>query len=161
MRRFIACVLVLLMPTLAFADPTLPQVQPVQGEISVGPAVSPMKKGQIAPFSGVLLSPEAVAKIIVDFNNQKAQTQIEVDKAIAIQKAKDQLIIDNVSADLQREKDVAIAQVKNRDDQLKILNDRIADAEKNKPNVVAVAGLGAVAGAALVVLSFIAVNAAK
>lgn len=139
----------------------LPVTQPVSGETPVGPAVSPIRKGQIAPFSGVLLSPEAVAKIVVDYNNQKEQTEIEAKKAREEQQAKDQLLIDNLEADLRHEKEVAKAQVESRNDQLKILNRRIEEMEKNKPNVTVVAGLSAVAGAAVVILSIVAVNAAK
>lgn len=163
MKRIISILLifVLMLPSFAWAEPQLPTVTALPNEISVGPAVSPMKKGQTAPFSGVLLSPEAVAKVIVDYNNQKAQSQIEIDRAKELQKAQDQLVIDNLVADLKREKEVAEAGRKSSSEQLQILNKRIEEAEKNKPNVAIVAGLGAAAGAALVILTIVLTNAAN
>lgn len=163
MKRFVAVMLAvsLVAPTVAHADIDIPMPQTPPGEISVGPAVSPMKKGQTAPFSGVLLSPEAVAKVIVDYNNQKAQSKIEADKAREIQKAQDQLVIDNLVADLRREKEISDAQRKSASEQMQVLNKQLDESEKNKPNATTAAGLGALAGAALVVLSMIAIGVAK
>lgn len=151
---------VTLISSVADAQVTFPPVAPVPGEISVGAAVSPMRKGQTAPFTGVLLSPEAVAKVIVDYNNAKEQTEIEAQKAREVQKAQDQLLIDNLMADLQREKAIADAQVKSRDGQVKILTDALEKAEKDKPNPTLWAGIGVAVGVAVTLLTVFVVGSA-
>jgi hypothetical protein len=163
MKSFVASILlaVTLSSSVAGAQVTFPPVTPVPGEVSVGAAVSPMRKGQVAPFTGVLLSPEAVAKIIVDYNNAKEQTEIEAKKARETQKAQDQLIIDNLKADIDREKAIAEAQVKSRDGQLKILSDALEKAEKDKPNPTLWAGIGVVAGAAITIITVFVVGSVK
>lgn len=55
--------------------------KPVLGEISVGEAISPMRKGQLAPFTGVLLSPAAIAKVMTEINSISETIQIEVEKS--------------------------------------------------------------------------------
>ena len=74
-------------PALADNGITFPEVPVVAGEPDVGAAVSPMKKGDKAPFSGVLLSPRAVATIIAQIHATTDQIKIEVDKAKAESKA--------------------------------------------------------------------------
>ena len=160
MKSLIASLLVAITITssVANAQVTFPPVTPVPGEVSVGTAVSPLRKGQLAPFTGILLSPEAVAKVIVDYNNAKGQTEIEVQKARETQKAQDKLLIDNAAADLAREKAIGEAQVKSRDAQIKIVNDALAKAEKDRPNPTFWAGLGVVAGAAVTILTVFVVG---
>lgn len=160
MKSFVAALMVAvtLTSSVANAQVTFPPVAPVPGEVSVGAAVSPIKKGQIAPFTGVLLSPEAVAKVIVDYNNAKEQTEIEVQKARETQKAEDRLLIDNLSADLQREKAVGDAQLKSRNEQIKIYTDALEKAEKDKPNPTLWAGIGVVAGVAISLLTVFVVG---
>lgn len=61
-----------------------PSPQPLPGEPDVGDAISPMKKGQVAPFTGLLLSPSAVATIISDIQTQKDRTKLEVKRATSL-----------------------------------------------------------------------------
>lgn len=163
MKRIISYLLIFVMfiSNTANAQSTLPQIQTPVGEQQQDAVIFPIKKGQTAPFTGVLLSPAAIAKIIVDYNNQSSQTALEVNLAREKQKAQDLLLIENLTANLKYEKETAEAQIKSRNDQLKILNDRIAQIEKSAPNTLLVASLGAAAGALVIVLSFVAVNAAK
>ena len=51
--------------------------------MSPGAAISPLKKLQIAPFTGVLLSPLAVAKIVADLENKEEEKNIEIDAAVS------------------------------------------------------------------------------
>ena len=56
---------------------------PVKGEQSPGAAISPLKKLQSAPFTGVLLSPLAVAKLIADLETREEEQKIEVEAAVS------------------------------------------------------------------------------
>ena len=43
--------------------------------------ITPLNKGDIAPYSGVLLSPEASAQLTTELNNLAEKIKIEVEKA--------------------------------------------------------------------------------
>lgn len=164
MKRFVSALMVsvfLTQATPVFADVTLPSSPPLQpGEQPVGQAVSPMKMGQKAPFTGLLLSPEAVAKIIVDINNKLAEIDLEAKRARDTQKAEDQLQIDNLKSDLQTQKTVTDIQVKSRDATIQELTKKIEEEEKSKPNLPLWIGGGFVAGITVTVLTVFALNKA-
>ena len=61
-------------------DEVMPE--PAPNESSPGSAISPLQKFQAAPFTGVLLSPLAVAKIITDLENREEETKIEIENAV-------------------------------------------------------------------------------
>ena len=60
-----------------------PMPEPSKFEPDVGEAVSPMKKGQTAPFTGLLFSPAATATIIADIESKRDEIRIEVQKAVS------------------------------------------------------------------------------
>lgn len=151
---------VLLTTSVASAAPTIPSApDPVPGEIPVGEAVSPMKKGQIAPFTGVLMSPEAVAKVIVDLNSRDEEIAIEVNRAVAEQQVKDQYKIDELNADLIQQQKIADAEKESLNKQLKVVNEQLAKTEKAKNDTPLYMGLAAIAGAAVAVLAVMGVTA--
>jgi len=60
---------------------TFPQVPDVpQSEPDIGEAISPMKRWQKAPFTGLLLSPGAIASIMYDLQSKEDLIAIEVKK---------------------------------------------------------------------------------
>lgn len=114
----LACALLIAPTAPAYAD-----------DSTAPPSVSPLKKGGIAPFPGVLLSPEATAKLIVDLNSRESETQLQVQHAVDTQKANDDLTIANLKADLEYEKSASDVQAKSRDDQIKVLTQRLNEVE--------------------------------
>ena len=76
-------VIAALLPASAFADP------PTAPVASGLPAViSPLKKGQTAPFSGILFSPRAAASVVTEIGATREKTKVEVDSAVAASEAK-------------------------------------------------------------------------
>jgi len=64
---------------------TLPPVPQLQlDEPDVGKAISPLKLGQKAPFTGILLSPEAIAVVTSELKTQKQRVELEVNKAVKL-----------------------------------------------------------------------------
>lgn len=55
----------------------------VNAQVLEEPMVAPLQKGQVAPFSGVILNKVAVSKVIIDQKTRKEGLQIEVDKAVS------------------------------------------------------------------------------
>ena len=87
-------------------------------EVSLGAAgqtmgkISPLKKGQEAPFDGVLLDASAAAKLMVDQQESENQCKIETEKEVATVKAKLDLDLANARASneaLQKELDVRVS----------------------------------------------------
>jgi len=59
--------------------PPIPEIP--KSEPDVGEAISPMRKGQIAPFTGLLLSPAAVASVMTDLETKDELIRLEVERA--------------------------------------------------------------------------------
>ena len=59
----------------------IPTVLLPEGEPNPGAAISPLRKGNKAPFTGVHLSPEAVATLLAHYKFLADQIEIEVNRA--------------------------------------------------------------------------------
>ena len=107
----------------------LPPLAIAEEEAAVYDVVS-IKAGEVAPFDGVLLTPEAAAKIVVDKKFEDAECQLRIDYELQIQEQ---------HYDLQLSyRDVEIIAWKDRYESMMILrtaeNDRLHDLiVKQKP----------------------------
>lgn len=158
MKKFLSTLLIgsmLSMSLPAFADPTpaLPEAPAlVAGEPDVGAAVSPMKKGQTAPFTGVLLSPRAVATVTVNLQSIEEKIKIEVNRATELAKVKCDADVNAEKIKAEADTKVFQAQLEARNAELKILTDRLEKEEKAKPNLLLWTGGGVLGGVLLTVL---------
>lgn len=120
--------------------PTAPTVQ--IGEPDVGPAISPMKRGQQAPFTGVLLSPAAVASIISDINHKNDLIKVEVDKATKTLAAKHEFETNLLK--LRSESDAKITQMRIDDQRKEIdrLDAQLIKEREDRPNPMTWAAIG-------------------
>lgn len=164
MKRIISSLLVASMLATSvpsFADPPMPPVPALQpNEAPVGSVISPMKKGQVAPFTGLLLSPSAVADIIVQLQNAQNETDIQVKRAVETQKAQDQLVIDNQNSAYQYLKTTSDLIIKNQDAKIAALTKKIVEEEKSKPNLPLWIGGGFLGGVVVSVLTVFAIGRA-
>lgn len=110
------------------------------------PIVTPLDKGNVAPYSGVLLSPEAVAKIVADAHECLERTKIEIQHARDVQKAQDDKRLADETALFERDKKVADAALRQRDGQIVILSAEVARAQKAASNSWLWVSLGAIVG---------------
>jgi len=154
MRRLIALImtLVLLIPSVASADDPAPWIAPV---------ITPLAKGTIAPFTGILLTPEAVARVIAEAKDCPKRAQVEADNARAVEKARGDKALADVRSDAKRDHEVQQAGIDQRDGNIKDLTTRLQASENARGNTWLWAGGGVLAGAALVVLSIVTVSYAK
>lgn len=138
---------------------------PVSGEIDVGAAISPMKKGQVAPFTGVLLSPKALATIVVQLNTVPDQIKIEVDKTKAEDKANCDFNVAETKNRLETDKKILQAEVDSANKRVNILSDIVKQQEASKSNNGLTTGLvgvgGVLVGIGATVLAVFALGAAK
>lgn len=156
MKKFISVLLVgsqLTTVVPAYAEPPAPQPivlpdppQPAPGEPDVGAAISPMKKGKIAPFTGILLSPKATATIIAQLNFLQEQIRIEVDHARAEEQARCDFRVSETTTHLNADKAVLQAQVDERGKRINVLTDQLKKEEAQRSSATFLAGAGAVGG---------------
>jgi len=143
----------------------IPDIQLQPNETDVGAALSPMKIGQKAPFTGVLLSPRAVAIMIAQIHAIEEQIAIEVTRAKAETQAEGDFRVSEATTQFTADITILNAQLEARDQELIILNEVIRQHEKSRPNVMLWTGLGAavgfVIGAGITVLTVYAINQAS
>jgi hypothetical protein len=135
----------------------IPDAPPLaQGEVDVGQAISPMKKNQIAPFTGVLLSPAAVAKILTELNSAAESTEIEVTKTKHEEVAKCDFRVNDAILPLKTDIKILNASNDEKKKRIVVLNETIKEQAKNQTNtpmwVALGVGTGFVVGALTTVL---------
>lgn len=159
--RLISAALVVAMATttaFAAADATAIPSAPKTSEPDPGAVMSPLKKGQTAPFTGVLLSPSAAASVIAEIKSIDAKVAIEVDKAKKDASAKGAFDLKEAEVRCAADKKILQAGVESRDARIKILEDKVGSA----PNPVLWASLGAAGGIAVTALTvFIVTSVSK
>jgi hypothetical protein len=125
------------------------------------PVVTPLTKGQPAPFSGVLFSPEAVAKVIADAQDCQRRIKVESDHARDVQKAEDDKMLADAKADAERDKNVFQAGITSRDGQIKDLSIALQKSENARGNTWLWVSGGVVGGALLAIGTVVLVGYAK
>jgi len=133
----------------------------VPGELDVGPAISPMRWGQKAPFTGVLLSPVAVATVIAELNSVNARIDLEVTRERERQLVERNFYIEQVTIVADADNRILQAQVDSRVKEIDILNERLEKAETSTSNTALWLGGGFVGGVLITVLTTFAVSYAS
>lgn len=149
MKRFI---LTLLVTTL------LATTNPVWAEpSSPPPVISPLSKGQQAPFTGVLLSPEAVAQVIAQQDTAQAAQKLAVQHQADLDAAELKFQIDQLTTTCTADKTILQAQIDNQKKQIQIFNDQLKKTTGGPPASLWL-GVGAVGGVVATLLTVFAVT---
>lgn len=144
---------VLFAPCPALAQTELPQPPtPSADEPDVGAAVSPLRRYQVAPFTGVLLSPRAVAVVTTELKSIESRIKIEVDRATATCEARADFRVTEEKIKAEADKKVMSAQLETRSKENQVLTDRLERAEKSAGDKQWWAGGGFVGGALVTIL---------
>lgn len=145
----------------ASAEVELPVPELLPDEPDVGEAISPMRKGQRAPFTGVLLSPKAVAKLTVELNSIEEKIEIEKEKVLKACQAECSFKVTN--ADIESRTDIKIlkAKLESEEKENKILQKRVEKLEKDRPNVTTWTFVGFLTGVVATVAIVFGVSEAK
>lgn len=138
----------------------LPKIETPYGEIDPGEAISPMKKDQRAPFSGVLLSPKAVAKTIVDLRSLDDKVKLEVKQATEIQSAVCLREKNEITIKAEADKSILNASIQEKLRVIKLYEDQLKK-ESSKTDPGTLVGIGAAVGAILTTLTALAISQMK
>ncbi|MBM3194170.1 MAG: hypothetical protein FJZ60_00215 [Chlamydiae bacterium] len=138
----------------------IPPVKLAPGEKDPGKALSPMRRGQRAPFTGVLLSPSAVADVIVELESTEDRIHIEVLRALKIEQAEYEKKTGILETRLQAEKNILQASIDKKNKDISDLNAELEKAKKAQTNPFLWASAGFAGGLLVTVLTVFAVTQA-
>lgn len=158
MKKIISAFLVasLLTSSHAFADPVASvSVDPLQVS-----GLTPIRKGQAAPYAGVLLTPKAVATIIAEKETEKEKIAAMVDAAVKTAEAKKDFQIaelkTNCETDIKNQKVIANANL----EKVKLLEKTVKQLQDDMPNRTTWTVVGFVGGVAVTLATVFVVSQA-
>ena len=155
MKRLTASVLGLVMTCgVASADP---DVQGQQLSPDDPGLLSPLSKGQPAPFPGVLFSPRAAASVVTDVSTVKDKIKIEVDSAVKAVESKKDFAFNELNTTCAADKARASASLEANVKRIALLEKDLQEAKKSAPNRGLWFGLGAAGGVVVSILVTITV----
>jgi hypothetical protein len=137
--------------------------QPPKGgpdEPDVGSVVTPMKRGQKAPYTGVLFSKKAVSETIAEFKNKDKECKLRVDKLRKDLKAIHKLEKTKIQLELEATKKSCKIKVDARDETIQFMDKRIEKIGNPKTEMWFVIGAsgGFVIGVTLAILTVFATS---
>lgn len=137
---------------------SLPPIQLQPGEKDPGNALSPMKRGQRAPFTGVLLSPSAIATVVVEFESFEERLHIEVMKSVAEERAAGDKRLGDANATSTADKKILQANFDAAKREANAFKIELKELKDSQPNPYLWAGIGAAGGVVFTLLTVFAVT---
>jgi hypothetical protein len=126
-------------------------------EPDLGPAISPLRRHQISPFTGILLSPAAVASIIADIHAKGDETKIEVDKATNELQARHDFDMQILKNKNEADTKVFQTRIDAQEKEIARLDSTMAQEKNSKPNLVLWTSLGILGGVVMSTLTATAI----
>ena len=151
MKRIVSCLLVASM--LASAAPA------AADDTVTPPTVTPLQKGQPAPYTGVLLSPEAVAQTVAEKETAKKAVELAVQHQADLDAVQKKFELDQLTSTCTADKKIMQAQMDYNLKQIQILDEQLKK-QTGGPSPMVWVGLGALGGAVLTVATVFAVSQA-
>lgn len=152
MKRFVSTLLVasMLATTVpAWADEMIP----------APPVVTPLSRGQLAPYTGVLMSPEAVASIVAERESAKTALTLAVKRQADLDAATLKFEIGKLTTTCTADKTILQAQIDDGKRQINILNEELKKEESGLTTLQTVSLAGGV-GIIVGILGVVAIGAA-
>lgn len=156
---FLLCGLMIFNPHLVQANgPDLPEITVPSNEDDVGEALSPLRRSQRAPFTGVLLSPAAVAKISVRLRSIDEEIQIEINKIKAEAAAHAEFVISQKKAEFDADMAIIQANLEFCEEQKNALERDLIKEKQSRPSRSLWFSLGILTGAGITLTILFAAN---
>lgn len=123
--------------------------------------VVPMKKGDVAPYVGVLLTPEAVAKIVAEAKGCQDKVAVETSKARQEERALSDKTAADAKAAAERDAAVALARQESLQKALQDTTSRLAESERSRSNTTLYVVTGIASGVVATLLTVYVVGMEK
>lgn len=114
--------------------------------------IAPVKKDQPAPFSGVLLNPQASATITVELNSLQEKVKIAVEKNEAENIVRCEAHVNEINIKAETDQRILQSRLDAAMKENKVITDRLANVEKDRPNLWLWTSAGVLGGIASTVL---------
>jgi len=136
LRRFISVLLVCasLVPTRVYADANVPTISQPSGEKDPGNVLTVVKKDNLVPFTGILLSPRAVAELLAKNAMAQKEAELAAARATETQIIRDSAQIRGLQVELDAEKKSEGERLTIRDNRISQLEKDLIASESNKTN---------------------------
>ena len=152
--------------TAAFILPSVATGQQHQDSTLISPstsasgivAISPLKKGQPAPFSGVLFTPRAAASVATEINTFRDRLKIETNSAVASAEARKDFKYDEAAAACKADKSVLSTTITSERERSILLEKEIQRLKEEAPSKTMWLGAGVLGGVTLTLLTVFAVS---
>lgn len=151
MKRFVSSLLIL--SVMATAMPVW--ADPISSD-QARPTVAPLQKGQPAPFTGVLLSPEAVARVIAESDSANKALKLAVQHQADLDASQLKFQVDTLTTTCTADKSILQAQVDDGKRTVIVLNDQLKSNTSGPPAGVWF-GLGAATGVVLTAVTAVVI----
>ena len=123
-------------------------------------AISPLKKGQPAPFSGVLFTPRAAASVATEISTFRERSKIEITAAVASAEARKDFKYNEAAAACSTDKSVLGTTVEAEKSRSILLEKEVQKLKDEMPSRNLWLGAGVLGGATLTLLTVFAVSRA-
>jgi hypothetical protein len=123
--------------------------------------IAPLTINQPAPFTGLLLSQSAVARIIVDKESAPEERRVAVEHAVNEQKAKDDAELRSCQISAETASKSHETTTKARDNDINVLTKKLADVENKGNNAPWYFAAGIAGGVIVTALAFFVVGKAQ
>jgi hypothetical protein len=120
--------------------------------------MAPLTINQPAPFTGILLSPAAVARIVVDSESVPERIKTEVEHAVGEQKARDDANLNSCQINLDTANQTSKVKIDSCNKDVNDLTKKLKDVENTNNHNTLFFGLGAGSGILLTVLTVFLVS---
>lgn len=144
--------------TFAWSDGPLPTVTTPSNEQDPGAVISPLRKGDKAPFTGVELSPRAAATIMTDLSTFVERLQIETDKVRQEDAAQRDYQLQQQRNAADADKKIMKAQLEARQKELDVANDQLQKLKSSSTSPVLWTCLGVGGGIGFTLLTVWTLN---
>jgi hypothetical protein len=138
----------------------LPKILTPTGERDPGEAISPLRRGDRSPFTGLALSPRAVASILAHYKFLQEQIDIEVERAKRETESKFTFEKEGLQIQFTADKEVLSAQLARSESETIRFKDLLRKEIDSRPNLTLWATLSFVGGIGITILTVFAINSA-
>lgn len=125
-----------------------------------GKVMTPLKKGQKTPYTGVLLAPASVASIVVELESIPEKIRLETDKVQNVCQAKCERNLADVETKLNADKKILQTQIETDKKEIDAYQEQIKKLKDQQTNPFVWLGVGTAGGIALTLLTVFAVSSA-
>ena len=121
------------------------------------PVISPLNRGQVSPFTGVLFSPEAVAQVIAQQDTERATAALALQHQADVDAAQKKYALDSAASTYLADRTILLAQLTDVQKQNQALQDQLKS-NSSGPGAPVWIGIGVAGGIVVTLVTALAIS---